>query len=90
MAGLGIAALGLVVVLPCVVAWMACFTAGLCVVLALGRNSVPFEHMLSIVFTMGVAIFGVLAVARWAFKQLKTNADVGSQSESSSLLLAGI
>jgi len=43
--------------------------------------------MLSILFTIGVAIFGVLAVARWAFHQLKTNADVGSQSESASLLL---
>ncbi|MBA2770555.1 MAG: sensor domain-containing diguanylate cyclase [Sphingomonas sp.] len=87
MAGLGIAALGLVVVLPCVVAWMASFTAGLCVALLVGRNSVPFEHMLPILFTIGVAIFGVLAVARWAFNQMKTNADVGSQSESASLLL---
>ena len=87
MAGLGIAALGLVVVLPCVVAWMATFTAGLCIALLVGRNSVPFEHMLSILFTLGVAIFGVLAVARWAFNQMKTNADVGSQSESASLLL---
>ena len=43
--------------------------------------------MLSIVFTLGVSIFGVLTVARWAFHQLKTNADVGSQSESASLLL---
>ena len=43
--------------------------------------------MLSILFTLGVAIFGVLTVARWAFHQLKTNADVGSQSESASLLL---
>ena len=43
--------------------------------------------MLSIVFTLGVAILGVLTVARWAFHQLKTNADVGSQSESASLLL---
>jgi diguanylate cyclase (GGDEF)-like protein/PAS domain S-box-containing protein len=86
-AGLGIAALGLVVVLPCVVAWMASFTAGLSAALLLGRNTVPFEHMLSIMFTLGVAIFGVLAVARWAFAQLKTNADVGSQSESASLLL---
>ena len=34
-----------------------------------------------------VASFGVLTVARWAFHQLKTNADVGSQSESASLLL---
>ncbi len=87
IAGLGIAALGLVVFLPCVVAWMASFTAGLCVALLIGRNSVPFEHMLSILFTIGVAIFGVLAVARWAFNQMKTNADVGSQSESASLLL---
>ncbi|HEU5482469.1 MAG TPA: EAL domain-containing protein [Sphingomicrobium sp.] len=86
-AGLGIAALGLVVVLPCVIAWMACFTAGLSAALLIGRSSVPFEHMLSILFTLGVAIFGVLAVARWAYAQLKTNADVGSQSESASLLL---
>ena len=54
---------------------------------ALGRHTVPFQHMLSIVFTLGVSIFGVLTVARWAFHQLKTNADVGSQSESASLLL---
>ena len=47
----------------------------------------PFPHMLSILFTLGVAIFGVLTVARWAFDQLKTNADFGSQSESASLLL---
>jgi diguanylate cyclase (GGDEF)-like protein len=86
-AGLGIASLGLVVVLPCVVAWMAAFTGGLCAALLIARNSVPFEQMLSILFTLGVAIFGVLAVARWAFTQLKTNADVGSQSESSALLL---
>jgi diguanylate cyclase (GGDEF)-like protein len=86
-AGLGIASLGLVVVLPCVVAWMASFTAGLCTALLIARNSLPFEHMLSILFTLGVAIFGVLAVARWAFTQLKTNADMGSQSESSALLL---
>jgi len=85
--GLGIAALGLVVVLPCVIAWMALFTAGLSAALLIARSSVPFEHMLSIMFTLGVAIFGVLAVARWAFAQLKTNADVGSQSESASLLL---
>ena len=31
--------------------------------------------------------YGVLTVARWAFHQLKMNADVGSQSESASLLL---
>jgi diguanylate cyclase (GGDEF)-like protein/PAS domain S-box-containing protein len=87
MAGLGIAALGLVVVPPCVVAWMVAFTAGVGGALLLGRHTVSFQHMLSILFTLGVAIFGVLAVARWAFHQLKTNADVGSQSESASLLL---
>ena len=87
MAGLGIGALGLVVVPPCVTAWMIAFTAGVGGALLIGRHSVPFQHMLSIIFTLGVAIFGVLAVARWAFHQLKTNADVGSQSESASLLL---
>jgi len=87
MAGLGIGALGLVVVPPCVTAWMIAFTAGVGGALLLGRHTVPFQHMLSIIFTLGVAIFGVLAVARWAFHQLKTNADVGSQSESASLLL---
>ena len=87
MAGLGIAALGLVVVPPCAIAWMSSFTAGLCAALLLGRNSVPFQHMLSMLFTLGVSIFGVLTVARWAFHQLKTNADFGAQSESASLLL---
>src|SRR4051794_27747967 len=87
MAGLGIGALGLVVVPPCVTAWMVAFTAGVGGALLIGRHTVPFQHMLSIIFTLGVAIFGVLAVARWAFHQLKTNADVGSQSESASLLL---
>ncbi|HVM21777.1 MAG TPA: EAL domain-containing protein [Sphingomicrobium sp.] len=87
MAGLGVGALGLVVIPPCATAWMVSFTAGVVAVLLFGRNSVPFEHMLSIVFTIGVSIFGVLTVARWAFHQLKMNADVGSQSESASLLL---
>ena len=32
--------------------------------LLLGRHTVPFQHMLSIVFTLGVSIFGVLTVAR--------------------------
>jgi diguanylate cyclase (GGDEF)-like protein/PAS domain S-box-containing protein len=87
MAGLGIGALGLVVVPPCVTAWMVAFTAGVGGALLIGRHTVPFPHMLSILFTLGVASFGVLTVARWAFHQLKTNADVGSQSESASLLL---
>ncbi len=87
MAGLGIGALGLVVIPPCVTAWMVAFTFGVGGVLLLGRHTLPFQHMSSIVFTLGVAIFGVFTVARWAFHQVKTNADVGSQSESASLLL---
>ena len=87
MAGLGIGALGLVVIPPCANAWMITFTGGVAGALLMGRHTVPFHHMLSIVFTLGVSIFGVLTVARWAFHQLKTNADVGSQSESASLLL---
>ncbi|MEP7131509.1 MAG: EAL domain-containing protein [Sphingomicrobium sp.] len=87
MAGLGIGALGLVVVPPCVTAWMVAFTGGVGGALLIGRHTVPFPHMLSILFTLGVGSFGVLTVARWAFHQLKTNADVGSQSESASLLL---
>jgi diguanylate cyclase (GGDEF)-like protein/PAS domain S-box-containing protein len=87
MAGLGIAALGLVVVPPCATAWMVVFTGGVGGALLIGRHTVPFQHMLSILFTLGVASFGVLTVARWAFHQLKTNADIGGQSESASLLL---
>ena len=88
MAGLGIGALGLVVIPPCATAWMIAFTGGVARrAPARPRTRVPFQHMLSIVFTLGVSIFGVLTVARWAFHQLKTNADVGSQSESASLLL---
>jgi diguanylate cyclase (GGDEF)-like protein/PAS domain S-box-containing protein len=87
MAGLGIGALGLVVIPPCANAWMIAFTGGVAGSLLLGRHTVPFQHMLSITFTIGVSVFGVLTVARWAFQQLKTNADVGSQSESASLLL---
>ena len=87
MAGLGVGALGLVVIPPCVTAWMVAFTGGVGGAMLLGRHTLPLEHISSIVFTLGVAIFGVLTVARWAFHQLKPNADVGSQSESASLLL---
>jgi diguanylate cyclase (GGDEF)-like protein/PAS domain S-box-containing protein len=87
MAGVGVAGLGLVVVPQCAMAWMIAFTAAVCGALALGRHSVPAQHMLSITFTLGVSIIGVMTVARWAFHQLKMNADVGSQSESASLLL---
>ena len=90
MAGLGIAALGLVVVPPCVTAWMALFTAGVVSSLLIGRHAIPFDHMLSIVFTLGVAIFGVLTVARWAFGQLKTNADVGCAERKRQPVASGI
>src|SRR6185369_8594085 len=63
------------------------FAAGVGGALVLGRHTVPFQHMLSILFTLGVSITGVLTVARWAFGQLKANADYGSQSESAALLL---
>jgi len=87
LAGLGVAALGLVVVPVCVMAWMSCFVGGLSLILVMARETVPLTHMLSILFTLGVAVFGVVTVARWALGQLETNADVGSQSESASLLL---
>ena len=87
MAGLGIGALGLVVIPQCARTWMVTFTAGVAGTLLLGRHSMPLQHMLSIVFTMGVSVVGVLTVARWAFHQLKMNADVGSASEGASLLL---
>jgi diguanylate cyclase (GGDEF)-like protein/PAS domain S-box-containing protein len=87
MAGLGVAGLGLVVIPQCAMAWMIGFTCGVGGALVLARHAVPFQHMLSIIFTLGVSIIGVMTVARWAFHQLKTNADVGSQSESASLLL---
>ena len=69
---------------------MAIFTAGLSYSLLVARNDVPFDYVLAILFTLGVAIVGVLTVARWAFGQLKTNADYGSQSESASLPPPGI
>ncbi len=87
MAGLGVGGLGLVVVPQCAMAWMIGFTVGVGGALVLGRHTVPFQHMLSILFTLGVSVTGVMTVARWAFHQLKMNADVGSQSESASLLL---
>ena len=86
-AALGTAALGLVVIPACATAWLTLFVAGLSGELLIGRQSVPFVQMLATLFTLGVAVFGVLAIARWAFHQLKTNADIGSQSESASLLL---
>lgn len=87
IAGIGAAGLGLVVVPACAIAWMTSFTLGLCASLLLARTTIPFQHMLSIVFTLGMSTVGVLTVARWAFNQLKTSADMGSQSESASLLL---
>ncbi len=87
ISGLGIAALGLVVVPACVTAWMASFTLGLCYVLFTANATMPFLNKLQTMFTLGVAVVGVFSVARWAFRQLQTNADMGSASESASLLL---
>ena len=86
IAGVGIAGLGLVVVFACAVTWMVAFTIGLSGAMLL-HSGVPFQQMLAMLFVLGVAIVGVLTVARWAAGQLKTNADMGSQSESASLLL---
>ncbi len=72
------------------IGWMSAFTAGLCGAMFIGRNTVPFQHMLSILFTLGVAIFGVLTVARWAFEQLKTNADFGAAERKRQPAAAGI
>ena len=85
--GVGIAGLGLVVIFACAVAWMSAFTAGLSSALLLMQSTVSFQQLLAMLFVLGVAIVGVLTVARWAAGQLKTNADMGSQSESASLLL---
>jgi diguanylate cyclase (GGDEF)-like protein len=87
MAGLGVGGLGLVVIPQCAMTWMIAFTCGVGGALVIGRHSVPFQHMLSIIFTLGVSITGVMTVARWAFHQLKMNADIGGQSESASHLL---
>ncbi|GLR47917.1 putative bifunctional diguanylate cyclase/phosphodiesterase [Sphingomonas astaxanthinifaciens] len=87
IAGVGIAGLGLVVIFACAVAWMSAFTAGLSGALLLMQSTVSFQQLLAMLFVLGVAIVGVLTVARWAAGQLKTNADMGSQSESASLLL---
>jgi diguanylate cyclase (GGDEF)-like protein/PAS domain S-box-containing protein len=87
MAGLAAGGLGLVVVPQAAMAWMIAFTGGIGGALLLGRHSIPFQHMLSILFTLGVSITGVMTVARWAFGQLKANADFGSQSEGAALLL---
>ncbi len=86
-AALGTAALGVIVIPACATAWLSAFVAGLSAELFLGRATIPFQHMVGAVFTLGVAVFGVLAIARWAYEQLKTNAEIGSQSQSASLLL---
>lgn len=87
IAGVGVAGLGLVVIFSSAVAWMSAFTIGLSGALLLMQSTVGFQQLLSMLFVLGVAVFGVLTVARWAAGQLKTNADMGSQSESASLLL---
>lgn len=87
IAGVGIAGLGLVVIFACAVAWMCAFTLGLSGAMLLMQSTVGFQQLLAMLFVLGVSVFGILTVARWAASQLKTNADMGSQSESASLLL---
>ncbi len=87
IAAVGVAGLGLVVLPNCAVAWMSAFTAGLSLCLVLARQTIPLQEMLAMLFTLGVSIFGVLTVSRLSFAQMKTNADMGSQSESAALLL---
>src|SRR5437764_11003400 len=87
IAGLAVGGLGPVVIPQSAIAWMIAFTGGVGGALLLGRHTVPFHPMLSILFTLGVSIAGVLTVARWAFGQLKATADFGSQSEGAALLL---
>lgn len=87
IAATGITAIGLVVVPPCVTAWMASFTLAVCFVMFSGRHSLSGLTMLEIAFTLGVAVMGLFAVARWSFRQLETTADMGSASESAALLL---
>jgi diguanylate cyclase (GGDEF)-like protein len=87
IAGVGVAGLGLVVTFACAVTWMSAFTGGLSLALLLMNSNVAFQQLLAMLFVLSVAIVGVLTVARWAAGQLKTNADMGSQSESASLLL---
>ena len=87
VSGLGIAALGLVMIPDCVHAWLASFTAGLCFALFTAHDAMPFLNKLQVLFTLGVAVVGVFAVTRWAYRQLQSNADMGSATESASLLL---
>ena len=86
-AGLGTAALGLVVIPACASAWLALFVTGLCAEMLIAGAGMPFAATASALFTLGLGVCGVLAISRWAFRQLETNAEVGSQSESASLLL---
>jgi diguanylate cyclase (GGDEF)-like protein len=87
MAAVGVSALGLVVVPICATAWMSCFTIAVCYALFAGRENISILSILQTAFALGVAVIGVQVVARWAFEQLQTNADMGSASESASLLL---
>ena len=87
VAGLGIGGLGLVVVPRAATVWLTAFTASISYCLLVVNNQVPFEFLVVIAFLLAVSIFGVTTLSKWAFSQLKKNADVGSASESASLLL---
>jgi hypothetical protein len=81
MAGLGIGALGLVVVPPCVTAWMSAFTGGVCGALLLGRTPSLPAHAVDPVHARRRDLRRADGCAL-GVGQLKTNADFGSQSES--------
>ncbi|UUR07070.1 putative bifunctional diguanylate cyclase/phosphodiesterase [Sphingomonas glaciei] len=87
LAGVGVAGLGLVVVFACAVAWVGAFTLGLCVSLIFMHSTIALQQVIALLLVPGVSSAGILIVARWAADQLKTSADMGSQSESASLLL---
>ena len=80
VAGLGIGGLGLVVVPRAATVWLTAFTASLSYCLLLLNNQVPFEFLIVIAFLLAVCIFGVTTLSKWAFGQIKKNADAGSAS----------
>jgi hypothetical protein len=90
-AAVGIGRARLVVVFACAVAWDEHLSPPDCRCNAADEvERSAFQQLVALLFVLGVAIVGVLTVARWAAGQLKTNADMGSQSESASLPAAGI
>src|SRR5204862_3441969 len=82
MAGLGVGGLALVVVPQSAMTWMVAFTCGVGSSLLLARHTVPLQHMLSILFTIGVSISGELKVELWSYLMLKTTVYVRGHRDS--------